>query len=601
MSHNIMTLSHNPLLHIAPLPSTNSSDVSLLNDYDNLKPQAHISYGSHRRISITIITPGIIIFIAVAGLASALLVWLQSHHVEFHISRGDLYFQNAIVAIKRTRAPHKLDDGSLESDMTMYGLAMSAVSAQLVSLTIPFLLGLLGYQLALMWILAQEKEHLGSMPMAAQYSLLVKLYGSANLFSAYETVQYLKHGAADLWLHTTASTFIHLSMTPLSMELLPYTGTKINLTVCPGPELEYSLNDTDYYAACASNNVEIVTERLAVMRNSSSMSRPVMVNDMAVLVPATMPDNVDNLTFDSFGLITQYQPMVDCSLSKEDMLYCPFNPPYNTSQKDFLESGSGWIEMFHLTGNTTSPIGVYHLDSALNPFGACLALYWTNLLSNAGIPTDPLPDWYHMPYGLCYAYMSTCSMTAYNVSLSYSTLDGNNIYNFTDCPTLSNFNTTSALFAGLNTFIYGMNLVDYLKTTVASSLTLSTEAFYEVLSRNISYAVMGLASPLFECDMSTGGNTILLRSASRYPLAPLAAVLAILYTYAFLVLAITMSSVMLLSWEIMVTKNCRKEHRATAIELIQLCLMNLLASITEQFVDPVMSLQALCTHKFMDL
>ncbi len=45
-----------------------------------------------------------------------------------------------------------------------------------------------------MWIIAQEQERLGSMPTAAQYGLLVKLCGSASLFSAYETMRYLKRG-----------------------------------------------------------------------------------------------------------------------------------------------------------------------------------------------------------------------------------------------------------------------------------------------------------------------------------------------------------------------------------------------------------------------
>ncbi len=94
---------------------------------------------------------------------------------------------------------------------------------------------------------------------------------------------------------------------------------------------------------------------------------------------------------------------------------------------------------------------------------------------------------------------------------------------------------------------------------------------------------MGLASPLFERDVSTSGNTIVLRTASRYPLAPLSAVLAILYTYAFLALAIT---VMASPREIIVTKKGGKEHRVTAIELVQLRLTNPLASIAERFSDP---------------
>ncbi|KAK0213729.1 hypothetical protein IW262DRAFT_1467080 [Armillaria fumosa] len=152
---------------------------------------------------------------------------------------------------------------------------------------------------------------------------------------------------------------------------------------------------------------------------------------------------------------------------------------------------------------------------------------------------------------------------------------------------MSNFNTTSALFAGLVlAYPYQTRLVEYLKSTLKNSFTLSTETFNIVLSRNMSYAAMGLASPLFERDISNGGNAIVMKSASRYPLAPLSAVLAILYTYAFLALAITVSSVIVSSREVIVTKNGGKEHRVTAIELVQLRLTNPLASIAERFSDP---------------
>ncbi len=120
-SHNTMAASYPSLLHIAPLPSVNSSAVSLLDDYDGSKPQTCVSHGGRRRISIAVIIPGILIFIASARLASALLIWLQSRHVESHIPHEDQYFKNALVAIEGATAPHKLDDGSLESDTTMYG------------------------------------------------------------------------------------------------------------------------------------------------------------------------------------------------------------------------------------------------------------------------------------------------------------------------------------------------------------------------------------------------------------------------------------------------------------------------------------------------
>ncbi|KAK0213730.1 hypothetical protein IW262DRAFT_327302 [Armillaria fumosa] len=414
-----MPPSHYPPLHVVPISSAESSGVSLLDDHDSSKPQTRVSYGGRRRISIVVIVPGILIIIACAGLASSLLVWLQSRRIESHISCEDPYFHNAIVAIEGKRVPHRLDDGSLESDTTMYGLTMSSLSAQLVAFTVPFLLGLLSYRLASMWIFAQEKERTGSMPTAAQYGLLVKLCGSANIFSAYETVQYLKRGreqrsqvpssltfafvvlvlalllnhllsATDLWLHTTASTFIHTSMTPIGVESLPDTGTKINLTMCPGPAVYPVDHNGSYYCgSCAQYDDEMIAEGLAVMGNSSSTSRSVMVDDMAVLVPSAMPDNVDNLTFNSFGLVAHCQPVVDYWVDDESygysevessVLHCnSFYPPYYlNSTGDCPRSSDSTIEMFNLTNNVLPEIpDGYPLHSVLNPYGAHLTAYWS--------------------------------------------------------------------------------------------------------------------------------------------------------------------------------------------------------------------------------
>ncbi len=405
-------------------------------------------------------------------------------------------------------------------------------------------------------------------------------------------------------------------MTEIDAESMPAIGTKINLTACPGPTVSVHLSTLSppiaeqNYSNCAHLAIEgglnsanrwgdagMITEGLAVTRNSSSISRSVVVDDMAVLVPSTMPDNVDNVTFNSFGLIAQCQPVVDCLTNLSAVVfYCPsFSPPYslpyNTSSTDTGSEDFSRIDLLDLTSNAVSqdPYGGYPLDSILNPHGARVILYWIDEgTHDIAFPAEGTPGWYQRGIGVhrrVYWYTSTCNMSAYNVSLSYSTLNGGNEYAFASRPVLSNFNTTSALFAAFDS-TYQTNLIDYLKYTLRTSFTLSAETFNTVLSQNMSYAAMGLASPLFERDPSTGGNTILLRSASRYPLAPLSAVLAILYTYAFLALIITASSVMLSSREIIVTKNGGKEHRVTAIELVQLRLTNPLASIAERFVDP---------------
>ncbi len=122
-------------------------------------------------------------------------------------------------------------------------------------------------------------------------------------------------------------------MTEIATELMPATGTKINLTACPGPTVSARGRDLtttiQSYSNCAhfatlsaSSPVnrwgltwEWFAEGLATIENSSSIARSVMVDDVAVLVPSAMPDNVDNLTFNSFGLAAHCQPVVDCLIN----------------------------------------------------------------------------------------------------------------------------------------------------------------------------------------------------------------------------------------------------------------------------------------------
>ncbi len=164
-------------------------------------------------------------------------------------------------------------------------------------------------------------------------------------------------------------------MTEIGTELMPTMGSKINLAMCPGPASLPIYNDSYYYHNCAwYMNVQdkMVSEGLAIIENRSSDSRIVMIDDLAVLVPSAMPDNIDNLTFSSFGLITHCQPTVDCSDHSEStgtIIYCPFSPPYNITNLKMAALDSGQIDMFNLTNYALSPDpdGGYPLDSVLNP------------------------------------------------------------------------------------------------------------------------------------------------------------------------------------------------------------------------------------------
>ncbi len=132
-------------------------------------------------------------------------------------------------------------------------------------------------------------------------------------------------------------------MTEIGTELMPTMGTKINPTMCQGPAALPPGYDGNYsYGICApqdpsylgssdpSTDRRMLAEGLAIIGNSSSTSRSVIVDDMAVLVPSTMPDNVDNVTFSSFRLVAHCQPVIDCLVdyTLQSVFYCPsLTPP----------------------------------------------------------------------------------------------------------------------------------------------------------------------------------------------------------------------------------------------------------------------------------
>ncbi len=165
----------------------------------------------------------------------------------------------------------------------------------------------------------------------------------------------------------------------------------------------------------------MVNKEFAVVGNSSSMSRSLMVNDMVVLVSSTMPNNVVNLTFNSFGLIAQCQPVVDCK-AVVARFYCPsFSPSYDSSSMD-MPSGSkdfSRIDLLDLTSNAVLEFGGYPLDSVLNSYGAQAILYWIDEGTHVTIfPANGTPGWYQRDMDTTfhvYWYTSMCNMTAYNV------------------------------------------------------------------------------------------------------------------------------------------------------------------------------------------
>ncbi|THU81289.1 hypothetical protein K435DRAFT_873501 [Dendrothele bispora CBS 962.96] len=310
------------------------------------------------------------------------------------------------------------------------------------------------------------------------------------------------------------------------------------------------------------------------LNNQSTISQVVFVGDIAVLVPKQLLSLVDGIHFNTFGIQTQCFPTIceDDTITGNLSVSCQsFDPAWNISGTDHSTS----IEQYNITNKRRLLTG-YPMDSNINPLGALLTFIWKSQEGTIAFPSNisASPGWYQIqpPPGpeLFTFYIAECKVNVYDISLVYSTLNGELSFDgLTSTPL--DFNTTSALPAGMDS-LYPDTFMTFLQTTLQPYLTLPQETFSSVLSRNMSAGLLAVASPLLEQWPALNGSSIIVRSASRYPLAPLGLVLAVLYSYAFMAFALFVSSPLLPG-----TSNL------TLIELMQARLTNPLANMADHF------------------
>ncbi|KAJ7233849.1 hypothetical protein B0H12DRAFT_1327793 [Mycena haematopus] len=603
----------------------------------DLTTPSTIQFGRPRRLRIWTVLPLLLSLVATAGIASCLIGWLLSRRV---LSPGladeNATFRGALVA---DEGRHAHGDGT-----TMYGLAISSIAAHLVTFTTPVVLGVYSYWLASMWIRNQESGRTDAMPTPVQYGLLVGLCGSSGLMNAYGAARYMLQprkkratvssilvsafGAvlamlfinyalslADLWLHITASTFTHTDITPIPPDSLALAGSELNTTLCPGPALVLILPSdvqTDNYTNClhfgtasASSPIwrwgdaPILNEAAAVLRDNSNVSQIMFVeNDLAILVPKTLPTNVNALHFNTFGLKAECGPVTNCETDplQGGILFCPsFNPPLNLSS---ITGTGSTVNQYNVSNNAIifgddSFDPGYTLGSLLNPTGVQTMLYWEAEPNTIDFPaSDPSTGWYSVeraPDPTMYEfYVGTCTVTAYNVSIAYDTQTNasSGQFSLVGTPELSNFNTTSALLGGLDPASPSTLIAQYLSSTLQPSLNVSLNVFNTILSQNMSYSLMSYAAPLFERTPAVSGNLISQRIISRYPLAPLCTILAILYGCALLMLSVCIIPFIVVSPEIVVANAGAgagtKTQTVTVIEHVKARLTNSLAGIVDR-------------------
>ena len=417
---------------------------------------------------------------------------------------------------------------------------------------------------------------------------------------------------------------MHTKVSDISSDSLPYLGSQIDLTVCEGPHEVFTSLDgpppNSNVTNCAHfetstthgqdnvlwGNPSLLSEGLEAVKNQSTTFHSIVVGDYAVLVSASTPPNQMNVTFDTFGISARCEPVVDCNVTETAVpaVFCPsFSPPVNNTFAITGSTVNSSVQSYNLTGNLVANSGTgepgswygYLPDSNLNPYGALVTFGWGLSAGSIQFPlvgSSP-PGWYSVPlsgFDLWY-YLAGCTVSAYNVSLLYSAGESSGApptYTLRSDPILSNFNTTSALFAALDE-VYQQNLVQYLQSTLQPSLNTSTDTFSAILSGNLSYAMMALASPLFMPLVSTSGTALTQRVASRYELVPLYLFAALLLVYGLLALLLCISAALALSREIIphgAAGSAAYGPTRTEAEHVHLRLSDPLVVVAERFAEP---------------
>ncbi|KZO93670.1 hypothetical protein CALVIDRAFT_247197 [Calocera viscosa TUFC12733] len=199
-------------------------------------------------------------FLIVGGLATLFVLWIILHR----------YSPWSVVWSQRA---FQLDEGNNGSEAQLWGLTISSVLSEAVSLMAPFVLSLFAFRVARVWIINQ-KEYLSmvdggvaqhevrqSPPIPLDYGLIVSLMGAPSITTLYIAATRLfvsrmrspgfllwsafifsfflfciTHliGLCDLWLHASTTTVVTNTTTPL-IGALSY-GVGFNESLCPdGP------------------------------------------------------------------------------------------------------------------------------------------------------------------------------------------------------------------------------------------------------------------------------------------------------------------------------------------------------------------------------
>ncbi|GJE88837.1 hypothetical protein PsYK624_049240 [Phanerochaete sordida] len=637
-THDYLAISHNTDVvaddeHDAVTRTTTASK-------QYLSSQRGILHGAYRRPSLTTWLPAVGITLGTFGIVAILLGWLLTRRVHDHLPNENSQFRGALVALENPSSSlDKNADGTVNLSGTLWALTVTTIATRLVGFTAPIIIGVFALRIAAVWIRAQEDGRVDALPTSTQYGLLVIMCSFPSIASLSYFGKYLgtKRGGArvvpmlslvvaavfttivlsnllcivDIWLHSTSRVFIHTEISDIAPSSLPALGAQIDLSICPGPALVdtkgLGANHNTNYTNCAHigipgvhgvdqtwGNATLWSAGQETVSEQGPAFRSVIVDKYAVMVSADPPSSLANVTFETFGISAECLPVADCTSSGGGYVCPKFQPPV---WLNFTGESSFSVQPFNLSGNIIANDGENHVESwygypmnaALNPYGALVSFgFGPTAAGDTYIGSGP--GWYTRSedgFDSAY-YLSACTVTAYNMTLLYSSSRSENdppegTYTLASDPELSNFNTTSALFAALDVTL-SLSLAEYLQTALAPAFVAPSDAFNIYISEKMSYAMVALASPLFEARYALAGKTLAQVVASRYPLVPLGMYAALLCAYGVVVLVLGASAALVSSRAVAAPPNsatCQGTARTQA-ELVQLRLTEPLAAIAEQ-------------------
>ncbi|KAH7909181.1 hypothetical protein BJ138DRAFT_1115210 [Hygrophoropsis aurantiaca] len=628
-----------PLLPLTPLRRRTSRGSS------SFKP-LFAELGPRKRIGLPTLLPVLFIFVCCIALPITILAYLLSRPVVSPAPEDAHMFKGAVVAVEGSvLSEADMSDSGAIQQSTLYGLAIASITSHLISLTVPPLMGLLAYRVAADWLdetrprPTQAKTTVPRIVTPLQYGILLKIYGSSNIFSFIQSGRYLFRqrrsanpqsrivssftclgivllfthaiGFTDLWLHTVSGSLIYTSVSPIDQNTLSSMtyGTAINTTTCPYPGYTqthhvmadepalpgencaaFDNNDAQWYQYGpgwgSQSDTSILAESIAVSNNASTSHSTIFIesHNMAIFVPPSIsqaPISLYNFSASTLGA------SISCGLpSCKNLLPSPggvdggpfactdFVPPYNASlfnSTSFLYDPNNLAQKPEWSNGTgTNPFGFF-LQMTYSGLNTALETSGTNASSTTGTP-----GWYYGPLQSSVAYLTACTVSIYQVELT----NYNETYSVSNA-TLADFNTTSAMTSGFIDYMSSTYLIPQLQNALQSFV--QSKSFSRELQTQLMLRSLALSAGIVQSAPVTDAFGSSQKVASRYPIAPLATFLALLFLYSLVALGIIFWTCFSASDTVVMHQSGGSSSSHSLLEMSQVRLTDSLTVVADRF------------------